>query len=172
VFKPFTVCNDIISSIGRFPALCAAADVPNIKEKVRDGLSSPPDGFDAMPYFLGRERAPVRWFYYFEQSGRLNASRVKGCKVSFAMTGNRATVLRKIPARAQVTSPCMDSYERGTGECGERVSEVSCSAAAVVAHDGADEEHGMLRYALLRQEDVMMRLKGLESFTAACDGGR
>ena len=68
VIKPGTVYNDIISLLDWFPTLCAAAGVPDIKEKMAKGFSASGktfkvhlDGYNFMPYFQGKEKSgPAR----------------------------------------------------------------------------------------------------------------
>jgi arylsulfatase len=107
VVKPGTVYNDIISLIDWFPTLCAAAGVPDIKEKMAAGFDAGGkkfkahlDGYNFMPYFQGQEKAgPRDAIYYFDQGGSLNAIRWNDWKLSFAsMKGNIATGVREVTA--------------------------------------------------------------------------
>ena len=129
VIKPGTVYNDIISLIDWFPTLCAAAGVPDIKEKMAKGFRSGNkdfkvhlDGYNFLPYFQGKETAgPRDSVYYFDQGGNLNAVRWNDYKVSFAVNsrGNIATSTREVPNWATITNLRMDPYERGLEEGGE-----------------------------------------------------
>ena len=84
--------NEMISLIDWFPTLCAAAGMPDIKERMKTGF--PPgdktfkvhlDGYNFVPYFKGETRsAPRDAIYYFDQGGNLNAIRWNEWKLSFA----------------------------------------------------------------------------------------
>ena len=68
VIKPGTQYNDIISLIDWFPTLCAAAGVPDIKEKMKTGFQAGGktfkvhlDGYNFLPYFKGEAKSrPAR----------------------------------------------------------------------------------------------------------------
>jgi arylsulfatase A-like enzyme len=83
VVKPDTQYNDIISLIDWFPTLCAAAGIPDIKEKMKTGFNTGKktfkvhlDGYNFMPFFKGETaQGPRDSIYYFDQGGNLNAIR-------------------------------------------------------------------------------------------------
>src|SRR5215510_7915425 len=63
VVKPGTQYNNIISLIDWFPTLCAAAGIPDIKEKMRTGFPAGGktfkvhlDGYNFMPFFKGETK--------------------------------------------------------------------------------------------------------------------
>jgi arylsulfatase A-like enzyme len=126
VVKPGTQYNDVISLIDWFPTLCAAAGVPDIKEKMKTGFAAGSktfkvhlDGYNFMPYFKGEVNQPPRdAIYYFDQGGNLNAIRWNDWKLSFATAseGNIATATREVPAWALIANLRMDPYERGLKE--------------------------------------------------------
>ena len=64
VIEPGTRYNDIISLIDWFPTLCAAAGMPDIKEKMKTGFQAGGktfkvhlDGYNFLPYFKGEAEA-------------------------------------------------------------------------------------------------------------------
>lgn len=197
--KPGTVYNDIISLVDWFPTLCAAAGVPDIKEKMKNGYNAGGkrfkvhlDGYNFVPYFQGREKAgPRDSIYYFDQSGNLNAVRVHDWKVSFAMnkTGNIATATRDVTAWALITNLRMDPYEKGFDEGGEVLQFYAQQMWLLVPVQGKIKEFfadfedfpyqaghslnaGQIGYGLLRQTEAMKRLKSVEAFAVAGGGGR
>ena len=102
VVKPGTQYNEIISLIDWFPTLCAAAGMPDVKEKMKTGFAGANgknfkvhlDGYNFMPFFKGETKEPPRdAIYYFDQGGNLNAIRWNDWKLSFATAskGNIAT---------------------------------------------------------------------------------
>jgi hypothetical protein len=96
VVKPGTISNDIISLLDWFPTLCAAAGLPDIKEKMAQGFTASGksfkvhlDGYNFMPYLEGKATAgPRDAIYYFDQGGNLNAIRWNDWKVSFAVSSS------------------------------------------------------------------------------------
>jgi arylsulfatase A-like enzyme len=100
VVKPGTQYNEIISLIDWFPTLCAAAGIPDIKQKMKAGFAANGknckvhlDGYNFMPFLKGETKEPPRdAIYYFDQGGNLNAIRRNDWKLSFATArGNVAT---------------------------------------------------------------------------------
>jgi arylsulfatase len=194
VVKPGTVYNDIISLIDWFPTFCAAAGVPDIKEKmasekgfdVGGGKSFRVhlDGYNFMPYFQGKEKAgPRDVLYYFDQAGNLNALRWNDWKLNFATTrGNIATGVRETPAWALITNLRMDPYERGLEEGGGAIDFLARNIWLLVPiqqkikdffvdYDKFPHQEGNslnasgINYGLLRQAEAMKRLKELEKLT-------
>jgi arylsulfatase len=193
VVKPGSVYNDIISLIDWFPTLCAAAGVPDIKEKmaskkgfdVGGGKSFRVhlDGYNFMPYFQGKEKAgPRDTIYYFDQGGHLNAIRWNDWKLSFAtMKGNIATGVREVPAWALITNLRMDPYERGLEEGGgamdflarniwllvpiqQKIKDFFADYDKFPHQEGSSLNASGIGYGLLRQAEAMKRLKQLERF--------
>ena len=194
VIKPGTVYNDIISLIDWFPTLCAAAGVPDIKEKMAKGFRSGNkdfkvhlDGYNFLPYFQGKETAgPRDSVYYFDQGGNLNAVRWNDWKVSFAVNsrGNIATSTREVPNWATITNLRMDPYERGLEEGGEamkffaqqmwllvpvqtKIKEFFANYEDFPHQEGTSLNASGIGYGLLKQVDAMKRLKELETLHPA-----
>jgi len=190
VIKPGTVYNDPISLIDMFPTLCAAAGVPDIKEKLAKGtkLSGKQfrvklDGFNFMPYFQGKEKkGPRDSIFYFDQGGNLNACRFQDWKLSFASQshGNIATGSRTVTNWALITNLRMDPYERGMEEGGGAVDFLARQMWLIVPvmgaikaffsdfmdypyQPGSSLNAGSINYGLLRQQDALKRLKQVES---------
>jgi len=199
VIKPGTVYNDIISLIDWFPTLCAAAGVPDIKEKMKTGFKAGKknfkvhlDGYNFMPYFQGKAKTgPREAIYYVDQGGDLNALRVFDWKVSFALSshGNIATSTREVPAWATITNLRMDPYERGLEEGGEslkffaqqmwllipiqgKIKEFFSDFDEFPYQTGSSLNAAGIGYKLLKETDAMKRLKEVESFAAAGGSGR
>ena len=194
VVKPGTVYNDVISLIDWFPTLCAAAGVPDIKEKMASekGFDAGGgksfrvhlDGYNFMPYFQGKEKSgPRDALYYFDQAGNLNAIRWKDWKVSFAVNseGNIATSTRKVTAWATITNLRMDPYERGLKEGGEstkffaqqmwlmvpigqKVRDFFIDYAKFPHQEGSSLNAAGINYGALKQAEAIQRLKELEKF--------
>jgi arylsulfatase len=199
VIKPGTVYNEIVSLIDWFPTLCAAAGVPDIKGKMRTGFTAGSkrfkvhlDGFDFLPFFQGKEKGgPRDAIYYFDQSGNLNAIRVKDWKVSFAINspGNIATATRETPSWASITNLRMDPYERGMSEGGEsmkffgqqmwllvpvqaKIKQFFADFEEFPYQSGSALNAAGIGYGLLRQREALKRLKDVESFAVAGGAGR
>jgi arylsulfatase len=190
VVKPGTVYNDIISLIDWFPTLCAAAGIPDIKQKMATGFAAGGknfkvhlDGYNFMPYFEGKEKAgPRDAIYYFDQGGNLNALRWNDWKLSFATSkGNIATGTREVPAWALIANLRMDPYERGLEEGGGAIDFLARNIWLLVPVQGKIKEFfsdfeqfpyqsgsslnaSGINYGMLRQQEAMKRLKELERF--------
>ncbi len=188
VIQPGTVYNDIISLLDWFPTLCAAAGVPDIKEKMAKGFSAGGktfkvhlDGYNFLPYFQGKEKVgPRDAIYYFDQGGNLNAIRWNDWKLSFATThGNIATGVREVPAWSHIANLRMDPYERGLEEGGGAIEFLARNMWLLVPIQGKIKEFfsdyeqfphqegsslnaGGIGYGLIRQVEAMKRLKDLE----------
>lgn len=191
--KPGTVSNEPIALLDWFPTLCAAAGIPDIKEKLTAGFSANGknfkvhlDGYNFLPYFQGKEqKGPRETIYYFDQGGNLNAIRWNDWKVSFAVNshGNIATSTRDVPAWANITNLRMDPYERGTEEGGEamkffaqqmwllvpiqgRIKEFFSDFEKFPYQAGSSLNAGNINYGTLRQQEALKRLKELEHLSA------
>ena len=193
VIKPGTVCNDVISLIDWFPTPCAAAGVPDIKEKMAKGFSANGkkfkvhlDGYNFLPYFQGKESAgPRDTIFYFDQGGNLNAVRWQDWKVSFAVIhGNIATGTRSVTNWATMTNLRMDPYERGMEEGGQaltffaqqmwllipiqsKIKEFFADYEQFPHQEGSSLNAGGIGYGLIRQTEALKRLKELESLHPA-----
>jgi arylsulfatase len=150
------------------------------------------DGFDFLPFFRGKERTgPRDAIYYFDQSGNLNAIRIKDWKISFAINspGNIATATRETPSWASITNLRMDPYERGMSEGGEslkffgqqmwllvpvqaKIKEFFADFEDFPYQSGSSLNAANIGYGLLRQHEALKRLKDVESFAVAGGAGR
>jgi len=118
--KGGTVINDIMSHEDWLPTLLAAAGEPNIVKKVKKGYKANGkkwkvhlDGYNFMPYFEGKAKAPREEIYYFGQGGELNAVRWKDWKVHFAtLEGGINTAIRQTPAWPLIINLKADPYEK------------------------------------------------------------
>ena len=179
VVKPGTQYNEIVSVLDWFPTLCAAAGIPDIKERMKTGFAAGSktfkvhlDGYNFMPFLRGDAREPRDSIYYFDQGGNLNAIRWNDWKLSFAqLKGNIATGTREVTAWAGITNLRMDPYERGFEE-GQALTFVAQQMWLIVPVQGkikeffADFEQypyqsgsslnaGGINYGLLRQQEAM-----------------
>jgi arylsulfatase A-like enzyme len=190
VVKPGTQYNDVISLIDWFPTLCAAAGIPEVKEKMKTGFDTGKkifkvhlDGYNFMPYFTGEaKQGPRDVIYYFDQGGNLNALRWNDWKLSFATSkGNIATGTREVSAWALITNLRMDPYERGLEEGGGAIDFLARNIWLLVPVQGKIKEFfadfnqfpyqegnslnaAGINYGMLRQQAALQRLKELESF--------
>ena len=188
VVKPGTIYNDIISLIDWFPTLCAAAGIPDIKEKMASGFAAGSktfkvhlDGYNFLPYFEGKDKAgPRDSIYYFDQGGNLNAIRWNDWKLSFAVShGNIATGVREVPAWALIANLRMDPYERGMEEGGGAVEFLARNMWLIVPvqqkvkefftdYDNFPHQEGNslnaagINYGMLKMQEAMTRLKEVE----------
>jgi len=190
VIKPGTVVNEPISLIDMFPTLCAAAGVPDIKEKLAKGVTLGKkkfkvklDGYNFMPFLQGKEKeGPRKSIFYFDQGGNLNAVRYQDWKLSFAVQahGNIATGSRTVTNWATITNLRMDPYERGLEDGGGAVDFLARQMWLIVPVMGAIKSFfsdfkdfpyqpgsslnaGSINYDLIRQTEALTRLKDLES---------
>jgi arylsulfatase len=188
VIKPGTVYNDIISNMDWFPTICAAAGVPDIKDKMKKCFSSNGktfkvhlDGYNFMPYFEGKEKlGPRDSIMYFDQGGNLNAIRWNDWKLSFAVAhGNIATGVRQTPAWANIANLRMDPYEKGLEDGGGAIEFLARNMWLLVPIQGKIKEFfsdfdqfpyqtgsslnaSGIGYGMLQKEDAMKRLKSVE----------
>jgi arylsulfatase len=189
VVKPGTQYNEMISLIDWFPTLCAAAGIPDIKEKMKTGFTAGTknfkvhlDGYNFMPFFKGETTAPPRdAIYYFDQGGNLNAVRWNDWKLSFASAkGNIATGTREVTAWSLITNLRMDPYERGLEEGGGameflgrniwllvpvqgKIKEFFSDFDQFPYQEGSSLNPGGINYGLLRQQAALKRLNELET---------
>jgi arylsulfatase len=120
VIKPGTICNEIISHEDWLPTFLAAAGVPDVVEKVKNGYEANGktwkvhlDGYNFLPYFKGEvDIAPRDQIFYFGQGGELNAIRWNNWKVHFAIIkGNIATGERIVTNWPLIVNLRADPYE-------------------------------------------------------------
>jgi arylsulfatase A-like enzyme len=94
VIEPGTKINAPISQLDWMPTLLAAAGDPNIKAQLLDGKKVNKtkynvhlDGYDFLPYFKGEAaKAPRREFFYFADTGVLEALRYDNWKIHFRLS--------------------------------------------------------------------------------------
>src|SRR5262247_739316 len=191
VVRPGTQYNEMISLIDWFPTLCAAAGIPDIKERMKTGFAAGGktfkvhlDVYNFMPFLKGdAKESPRASTYYFDQGGNLNALRWNDWKLSFATTkGNIATGVRETPAWALIANLRMDPYERGLEEGGGAIEFLARNIWLLVpiqgkikeffsdfdqfpSQEGSSLNAGGINYGLLRQQAALKRLKELERFT-------
>jgi len=192
VVKPGTQYNDIISLIDWFPTLCAAAGIPDIKEKMKSGFTAGSktfkvhlDGYNFLPYLKGEtSQSPRDVIYYFDQGGNLNAIRWNDWKLSFATAseGNIATATREVPSWALIANLRMDPYERGLKEGGGgidflarniwllvpiqgKIKEFFSDFAEFPYQEGSSLNASGINYGMLRQQAALKRLGELERLT-------
>ncbi len=190
VVKPGTISNEIVSNLDWFPTLCAAAGMPDVKEKLAEGTNLNGkdfkvhlDGYNLMPYLKGdQEKGPREQIYYFDQSGNLNAVRWNDWKVSFAVNagGNIATSTREEPAWAGITNLRMDPYERALEEGGgywtwyakqmwllvpiqQQIKNFFADFNDYPYQTGSSLNAAGINYGMLQRQDAIERLKNLES---------
>jgi arylsulfatase len=189
VIKPGTVYNDVISLIDWFPTLSAAAGIPDIKDRMKRGFAAGGktfkihlDGYNFLPYFEGKNKqGPRDSIFYFDQGGNLNAIRWNDWKASFAIAseGNIATATREVPSWAMITNLRMDPYERGAKEGGNamdffarqiwllvpvqaKIKEFFSDFDQFPYQTGSSLNASGINYGLLRQQEVLKRLKDVE----------
>ena len=121
VIKPGTIFNDVISLEDWLPTFVAAAGDPDVKEKLKAGLTvgektfkTHLDGYSFMPFFKGEEeKGPRREIFYFDDNASMNAVRVNDWKIHFkVMEGNLAAAVLKPLNMPQVINLRRDPFER------------------------------------------------------------
>jgi arylsulfatase A-like enzyme len=100
VIKPNTYINDIMANEDWMPTLLAAAGDPKVTKELLTGLKvgdktfkNHLDGYNFLPFFKGDEpKGPRKEFFYFTDSGDLNAMRYNDWKIEFSwVKGNLFT---------------------------------------------------------------------------------
>jgi len=94
VIEPGTKINDPISHLDWMPTLLAAAGDANVKEELLDGMKVGKnkynvhlDGYNFLPYFKGEtEEGPRKEFFYFADTGVLEALRYDNWKIHFRLS--------------------------------------------------------------------------------------
>jgi arylsulfatase A-like enzyme len=91
VTKPGTVLNHIFAHEDMLPTLVAAAGDPNVKEKLRKGMTVGAktfkvhlDGYNITDALAGKASSPRKEFFYFNDDGELVALRYNHWKLVFA----------------------------------------------------------------------------------------
>jgi arylsulfatase A-like enzyme len=125
VIKPGTIYNAVISLEDWLPTVLAAAGDPDIKEKLKAGLTvgektfkTHLDGYNFMSFFKGEEpEGPRHEIFYFDDNASLNAIRVRDWKIHFkVMEGNLAEAVLKPLNMPQVINLRQDPFERFPSE--------------------------------------------------------
>jgi arylsulfatase len=125
VIEPGTIVNEIMSQEDWMPTLVAAAGMPGIAEKCKQGHQAGDktfkvhlDGYDFGPYLRGEaEAGPRKEILYFGQGGELNAVRYADWKVHFAsIHGNIALGTREITNWPLIVNLRADPYEKAPHE--------------------------------------------------------
>ena len=123
--KPGMKSAAIISQEDWMPTLLAAAGVPDIVEKLKQGYTANGkkwrvhlDGYDFGPYFRGEtDKGPRETIIYFAATGHLNAVRWNDFKAHFAtQEGAINKALRFEPAWPFVVNLKSDPYEKNAIE--------------------------------------------------------
>ncbi len=122
------VSNDIMHHMDWLPTLLAAAGVPDVKEKLKEGgvqaigrdYNVHLDGYNFLPYLTGKdEKAPRQEIFYFSDDGDLTALRYADWKIIF-MEQKAPGTLRVwqepfVPLRVPfIFNLRRDPYERAT----------------------------------------------------------
>jgi len=130
VIKPGTKINDPISQQDWLPTLLAAVGDGDVKEKLLDGMKVGEitykvhlDGYNFLPYFKGKTvKAPRREFYYFADTGVLEALRYDHWKIHFRTSPeniyDRGPVEKVFPLLVNLRS---DPFETGIDAMGYKV---------------------------------------------------
>jgi arylsulfatase A-like enzyme len=125
VITPGTVINDIMSQEDWLPTFLAAAGDPDVKEKLKKGMTvgdktfkTHLDGYNFLPLFKGEEaKGPRREIFYFDDNANLNAVRVEDWKIHFKiMEGNLMVANLKPLNMPQVINLRQDPFERFPSE--------------------------------------------------------
>ena len=122
VLKPGSTINAPISHLDWMPTLLAAAGEPDVKEQLLDGMKVGRnkykvhlDGYNFLPYFKGEtDTVPRREFFYFADTGVLEALRYDQWKVHFRLSPeniyDRGPVEKVFPSLVNLRS---DPFETG-----------------------------------------------------------
>jgi arylsulfatase A-like enzyme len=122
VIEPGSTVNAIISHQDWLPTLLAAAGDPDVKDKLLDGMEVGDmtykvhlDGYNFLPYLKGEEdEEPRKEFFYFADTGVLEALRFKNWKMHFRISPeniwDRGPELKVFPQLLNLRS---DPFEEG-----------------------------------------------------------
>jgi len=123
--EPGTYVNEIISHEDWMPTFAAAAGMPNVVERMANGMTANGrdfrvrlDGSDFGPYFRGEvDEGPREQILYFAATGQLNAIRWNDWKAHFAIqTGPINEAIRTVPAWPKIINLKADPYEHAAFE--------------------------------------------------------
>jgi len=121
VIKPNTYINDTMANEDWMPTLVAAAGDPNVANELLTGLKvgdktfkNHLDGYNFLPFFKGDEpKGPRKEFFYFTDSGDLNAMRYNDWKIEFSwVKGNLFTGHMQTQNVPIVVNLRQDPFER------------------------------------------------------------
>jgi arylsulfatase A-like enzyme len=122
VIKPGREINDIFSHEDWLPTLLAAAGDPDVKEKLLKGMKAGEttykvhlDGYNFLPYLKGEvDEGPRKEFFYFADTGVLEALRYKQWKIHFRLSPeniwDRGPIEKVFPLLVNLRS---DPFETG-----------------------------------------------------------
>jgi arylsulfatase A-like enzyme len=189
VLKPGTEINDMIAHNDWMPTLVAAAGEPEVKEKLMKGYQANNktfkvhlDGYNFLPFFKGEvKKGPREEYFYFDQSGNLNAVRWNDWKVHFAvLQGNIATGTRDVTGWPTIINLRADPYEKGPHESGmyirwyaeniwlfvpiqQKIKEFFVDFDQYPYQAGSSLSAAGINYQTLKAAEALKRLKELEN---------
>jgi arylsulfatase len=190
LIKPGTIYNDIMSQEDWMPTLLAAAGVPDVKEKLKQGYQAGEkefrvhlDGDNYLPFFRGDvAEAPRRSIIYFSQGGELNAVRYENWKIHFAMQqGNIATAVREVTGWPAIVNLRADPFEKAMHEADmgylrwyadnmwifvpiqQVIKEFLVTIPGYPFQEGSSLNAAGINYQTLKAATAMKRLQDLES---------
>jgi arylsulfatase len=190
--KPGTIINEIFSQEDWMPTLLAAAGVPDVVEKLKQGYNANgktwkihPDGYNFLPYFKGEaKKGPRQEILYFGQGGELNGVRWNDWKVNFAgVDGNIALGTRKVTSWPIVVNLRADPYERMPFESGmyirwyadqmwlfipvgQKVKAFLSTIPGYPFQQGGSLDASAINYNTLKAADAMKRLQEIETLSS------
>jgi arylsulfatase len=186
VIKPGTIYNDIISHEDWLPTFLAAAGVPDVVEKLKNGYQANGktwkvhlDGYNFVPYFKGEVNGgPRDQIFYFGQGGELNAVRWNDWKVHFAIIeGNIATGERIVTNWPLIINLRADPYEEMWEEgemgylrwfadnmwlfvpVGEEIQKFLATIPGYPFQEGQSLNAGGINYQSLKAMNILQQLK-------------
>jgi arylsulfatase A-like enzyme len=192
VIKPGTIVNDIFSQEDWMPTLLAAAGVPDVVEKLRQGYGANgktwkihADGYNFMPFFKGEaKKGPRQEIMYFDADGNLNAVRWNDWKINFAvLDGNMATGTRKVTGFPMVVNLRADPYERMPFDSamyfrwygdllwlfvpvGQQVKTFLSTIPGYPFQQGSSMNPSGINYNAIKAADAMKRLQEIETMSS------
>lgn len=192
--KPGSVVGDIMSHEDWLPTMLAAAGVPDVVEKLKQGYRANGkrwkvhlDGADFSPYFRGDvDAGPRDSIFYFGATGELNAVRWNDWKAHFALQkGSINTAIRTTPAWPLVINLKADPYEKAAQESEmylrwyaentmwifvpiqQKVKEFLATIPGYPFQEGSSLSASNISYATLKAQAALKRLQDIEEYTPA-----
>jgi arylsulfatase len=192
VIKPGTVVNDMVAHNDWMPTFAAAVGIADVKERLMKGTSLHGkqfkvhlDGYNLVPLFKSEvKKNPREEYFYFDQTGNLNAVRWNDWKVEFAMVkGNIATGTRDVTGWPTIVNLRADPWEQAPFESGmyirwyadllwlfvpvqEQIKGFLASIPDYPFQQGASLSAGNINYMTLKAADALKRLQEIETFSA------